>query len=196
MFLKAYLTTTLLNILKLMVFFQITSMAFVRRDLLVIFCLTILISGLRLFRNINRLSCPLAISKAFGRVWHKALLAMLAAYGLAPHGVWPVFPGLFHLTCSLSTFYQKSLQLCILFYSRFCTFLLGFPIFSHWPHWFSNTYVFSYQLWFSGYIWMWFPKFLWILCLKDTVSSRLSIYQNFWSPNFVWGQYNWTSFSH
>ena len=84
-FSKLCLTLTLSNISNLTIFFQITSMASVRQDLPRIFFPILLMSGHPLLgTSENHSSSLLNISKAFDRVWHKALLAKLPTYGFTP----------------------------------------------------------------------------------------------------------------
>ena len=84
-FSKLCLTPTSSNISNLTTFFLITSMASVRQDLQGIFFPILLMSGHPLLRTSeNHSSSGLDISKAFDRVWHKALLAKLPAYGFTP----------------------------------------------------------------------------------------------------------------
>ena len=78
---KLYLTPTLSNISNLIIFFQITSMARSTGDLLSYLTHT-WSSSLRNFGE--SFVVALDISKAFDRVWHKALLAKLPAYGFTP----------------------------------------------------------------------------------------------------------------
>ena len=84
-FSKLCLTPTSSNILNLTIFFPITSMASVRQDLQGIFFPVLLIPGHPLLGNFGEsLVVALDISKAFDRVWHKALLAKIPAYGFTP----------------------------------------------------------------------------------------------------------------
>ena len=84
-FSKLCLIPTSSNILNLTIFFPITSMASVRQDLQGIFFPILLILGHPLLGTSENHSSLLLISpKAFDRVWHKALLAKLPAYGFTP----------------------------------------------------------------------------------------------------------------
>ena len=81
-FSKLCLTPTSSNISNLTIFFQITSMASVRQDLQGISFPILLMPGHPLLGTSENHSSSLLISlKAFDRVWHKALLAKLPAYG-------------------------------------------------------------------------------------------------------------------
>ena len=81
-FSKLCLTPTSSNISNLTTFFQITSMASVRQDLQGIFSPVLLMSGHPLLRTSENHSLSLLISlRHLTRVWHKALLAKLPAYG-------------------------------------------------------------------------------------------------------------------
>ena len=84
-FSKLCLAPTSSNISNLTIFFPITSMAFVRQDLQGIFFSILLMPGHPSLRNFGEsFKVTLDISKSFDRVWHKALLAKLPAYGFTP----------------------------------------------------------------------------------------------------------------
>ena len=83
-FSKLCSTPTSSNISNLTIFFQITRMASVRQDLQGIFFPILLMPGHPLRNFGESFVIALDISKAFDRVWHKALLAKLPAYGFTP----------------------------------------------------------------------------------------------------------------
>ena len=84
-FSKLSLIPTSSNILNLTIFFPITSMASVRQDLQGIFFPILLILGHPLLGTSENHSSLLLISlRHLIRVWHKALLAKLPAYGFTP----------------------------------------------------------------------------------------------------------------
>ena len=109
-FSKLCLTPTSSNILNLTIFFLITSMAYRKarstRDLLSYLTHT-WSSSLRDFGE--SFVVALDISKAFDRVWNKALLAKLPAYGFTPS------------FCKLiSSFFIQSLYICCCWRHNLC----------------------------------------------------------------------------
>ena len=83
-FSKLCFTATTSNISNLTIFFQITSMAFIRQDLQGIFFLILIMPGHPLLGTSENHSSSLLISLRYLTVWHKALLAKLPAYCFTP----------------------------------------------------------------------------------------------------------------